>query len=327
MTEPAASLPPANVPAKHAWRAYAPAYDGEPDTPEISFRELWSDPEKGMTFADFLDVINPLQHIPVVSTIYRMVTGDTISNGARMAGDVLFGGPTSLIASGITAAFEETTGNSVEGHIAALFGDDQSAPETTPELVASAAQPPAAAVPKPPADGGQRSMSPVAESPSAEALFRARRPAMNRAVPPTAGGETLTPGPVRTIPVPAPAVDRPPGAADIAKSAAADERTAERQRIAETLARARSQQAALLLASVAPASGAGTDDADDKDAAKQQTGAAAPTPAAASPHPGDPFRSHPFMLPPGASPEMISRAMEQALEKYHRGLQARGAGR
>ena len=30
-------------------------------------------------FADVLDIINPLQHIPVVSTLYRSLTGDTIA--------------------------------------------------------------------------------------------------------------------------------------------------------------------------------------------------------------------------------------------------------
>src|ERR1700722_4577543 len=31
------------------------------------------------TFADFLDAINPLQHIPVVSSVYRQATGETIN--------------------------------------------------------------------------------------------------------------------------------------------------------------------------------------------------------------------------------------------------------
>ncbi|MDP6473864.1 MAG: hypothetical protein QF894_03030 [Alphaproteobacteria bacterium] len=32
----------------------------------------------GFGFDDFLDLINPLQHIPIISTIYREITGDTI---------------------------------------------------------------------------------------------------------------------------------------------------------------------------------------------------------------------------------------------------------
>ena len=43
--------------------------------------------DDGFTFLDFLDIINPLQHIPVVSTIYRDLTGDTLDYGSRVAGE------------------------------------------------------------------------------------------------------------------------------------------------------------------------------------------------------------------------------------------------
>ena len=65
------------------------------------------------SFADILDVINPLQHIPVVSTLYREMTGDTLSAGARIAGGALFGGPLGLFASIIDAAIEEETGGDI----------------------------------------------------------------------------------------------------------------------------------------------------------------------------------------------------------------------
>src|SRR3546814_6236130 len=45
-----------------------------------------------LTFGDFLDIINPLQHIPLVSTLYRAITGDEISPHARILGATLFGG-------------------------------------------------------------------------------------------------------------------------------------------------------------------------------------------------------------------------------------------
>ncbi len=38
------------------------------------------------TFDDFIDVINPLQHLPIVSTLYRALTGDEISPQARAVG-------------------------------------------------------------------------------------------------------------------------------------------------------------------------------------------------------------------------------------------------
>ncbi|MFT5394891.1 MAG: hypothetical protein ACI85N_000070 [Gammaproteobacteria bacterium] len=49
--------------------------------------------EDEFSFGDFLDIINPLQHIPVISTIYRKITGDIIAPSMQIAGDALFGGP------------------------------------------------------------------------------------------------------------------------------------------------------------------------------------------------------------------------------------------
>lgn len=45
------------------------------------------------TLEDVVDVINPLQHIPVVSSLYRAATGDAISSVANVVGSTLFGGP------------------------------------------------------------------------------------------------------------------------------------------------------------------------------------------------------------------------------------------
>ena len=53
--------------------------------------------DSGLGFGDLLDVINPLQHLPVVGTIYRALTGDTMSEAARMAGGALYGGPFGII--------------------------------------------------------------------------------------------------------------------------------------------------------------------------------------------------------------------------------------
>ena len=47
----------------------------------------------GLNFRDVLDLINPLQHIPIVGNIYRNLTGDIAAPGIRIAGGALFGGP------------------------------------------------------------------------------------------------------------------------------------------------------------------------------------------------------------------------------------------
>ena len=54
-------------------------------------------------FGEIFDTLNPLQHIPVVSNIYRAITGDGISSFANIAGGALFGGP---VGAGVAAASE-----------------------------------------------------------------------------------------------------------------------------------------------------------------------------------------------------------------------------
>tara|TARA_R110000868_G_scaffold121270_2_gene321723 strand:- start:3655 stop:4545 length:891 start_codon:yes stop_codon:yes gene_type:complete len=91
---------------------------GHPETDKVSF-------------ADLIDTVNPLQHIPLVSTLYRDVTGDKISAQARMAGGALYGGPIGFVTSMVDSAINAVTGNDLGGHVfATLFGTDE-APETT----------------------------------------------------------------------------------------------------------------------------------------------------------------------------------------------------
>ena len=81
------------------------------------------------SFADLLDIINPLQHIPVVSTLYRAITGDKIGVPEKIAGDTLYGGMTGLFASLADTAFQEITGKNVGDTVLAfLTGDDTDAP-------------------------------------------------------------------------------------------------------------------------------------------------------------------------------------------------------
>ena len=43
--------------------------------------------EDGLSFKDFLDILNPLQHIPLVNTIYRKATGDRPGALSRIIGE------------------------------------------------------------------------------------------------------------------------------------------------------------------------------------------------------------------------------------------------
>jgi hypothetical protein len=85
--------------------------------------------DEGLGFGDLVDALNPLQHLPGVSSVYRHVTGDDISLPARLAGGLLFGGPVGLLGSAAMAAFESLTGDDPLGHVASLVGGtDKDAP-------------------------------------------------------------------------------------------------------------------------------------------------------------------------------------------------------
>src|SRR5258708_13862275 len=59
--------------------AYIPYLNGQytQPAPDDGKPHLWG--QKGFQFHDLLDAINPLQHLPVISTVYRWITGNTIA--------------------------------------------------------------------------------------------------------------------------------------------------------------------------------------------------------------------------------------------------------
>src|ERR1700749_822231 len=89
------------------------------------------DGDSGFSFHDLLDIVNPLQHIPVVSTLYRHLTGDTPKAFPKIAGDLLYGGVEGFVGSLADTVFEKVTGKSfgdtvlakVEGLFSPQTGD------------------------------------------------------------------------------------------------------------------------------------------------------------------------------------------------------------
>ncbi|MEA1649695.1 hypothetical protein UAJ10_11805 [Nitrospirillum sp. BR 11164] len=75
-----------------------------------------------MSFWDVVDIINPLQHIPVISTIYREITGDTIKAPAKILGGLLYGGPIGMALATGDAIIEEETGEDVGAHVMDALG-------------------------------------------------------------------------------------------------------------------------------------------------------------------------------------------------------------
>ncbi|HWY62776.1 MAG TPA: hypothetical protein VNW15_12820 [Rhizomicrobium sp.] len=94
--------------------------------------------EWDFSFHNLLSIINPLQHVPVIGTLYRALTGDTIGTPEKIAGDTLYGGLWGALASIADTAFEAITGKNVGDTVLALFSGKHSDP---PVAVASVAAP------------------------------------------------------------------------------------------------------------------------------------------------------------------------------------------
>src|SRR5690349_6687229 len=75
----------------------------------------------GFSFGDILDIVNPLQQLPVIGDIYRSLSGDTISTGARLAGGFLMGGPVGFMVAAINAGLEAATGGDMMEHMYAMI--------------------------------------------------------------------------------------------------------------------------------------------------------------------------------------------------------------
>ena len=103
-------------------------------SPAAAEGQFWG--SDGLSFEDVLDVVNPLQQLPGVSTIYREATDSTISTGARLLGGALLGGPLGFLAALVNTIAEQATGDDIGSNIyAMLVGDSPqegvSATETT----------------------------------------------------------------------------------------------------------------------------------------------------------------------------------------------------
>jgi hypothetical protein len=99
-----------------------------------------------MDFWDFVDIVNPLQHIPVVSSIYRELTGDTIKGVSRIVGDGLYGGVIGLVVGVGSAIIAETTGKDPGEHVLAMLtGSGDEAPAQAGNTAVADATPSTAA--------------------------------------------------------------------------------------------------------------------------------------------------------------------------------------
>lgn len=165
-----------------------------------------------LSFGDFLDIINPLQHVPIIGTIYRKLTGDEQSATANVMGGMLYGGPIGLIAAVISQQVKDSTGDEPLGHAYALL---DGSPTTTPPPAASklaSANPAAAPAAAPGAAPFKTSASepagksPAAPKDSAITLAQAAPPSSHRSdkkfAPPASSAQAQSSAPQPAIQAP-----------------------------------------------------------------------------------------------------------------------------
>jgi hypothetical protein len=110
-------------------------------------RQLFFGADGKFGWDDFLDVINPLQHIPIVAQIYRAVTGDQIDGAAELIGSLPFGplGVIGMMGTVADLAVKDTTGKDIGDNLEAMVfgtGQDKKNPDGTaadPAAMAEAA--------------------------------------------------------------------------------------------------------------------------------------------------------------------------------------------
>ena len=162
--------------APRNWEAPIPngvAENEPPDTGEVD-----------MSFWDFVDIINPLQHIPVVGSVYRELTGDSIKGVSRVIGGGLYGSIVGMVAAIGSAIVEDATGKDPGGHLIALFKDDESeTPAVQPTAVAQAPAVPTAPVPAAPAQAAPAQVAMAEPATAGDVLMPAAAPATAATAP------------------------------------------------------------------------------------------------------------------------------------------------
>jgi len=132
--------------------------------------------DNGFTFRDFLDMINPLHHIPVVGTLYRSITGDQLDPGAKIFGSTVLGGPIGAVASVIDVVIKHNTGKDMGEHTITMFTDkdsDGDAPRNTADVTTEASGIPAHIPVGTPLVTGKTRSAPVAAPPTHNREFSA----------------------------------------------------------------------------------------------------------------------------------------------------------
>jgi len=101
------------------------------DTLSYQSSQQSSSEEEQFGFADLVDMVNPLHHVPVVGHVYRELTGDEIKPISKIVGGAAFSGPLGVATALIdTVIIEETGQDMANNAIGMAFGSEDQAFET-----------------------------------------------------------------------------------------------------------------------------------------------------------------------------------------------------
>jgi hypothetical protein len=92
----------------------ANAYAGAPQTRKNS--------DEAFQFKDVIDIVNPLQHFPLIGTAYRNITGDELHPMSQIIGGAIYGGPIGAISGTANAITKVQTGKDIGDHALELAG-------------------------------------------------------------------------------------------------------------------------------------------------------------------------------------------------------------
>lgn len=82
------------------------------------------DEDESFGFGDLIDMVNPFQHVPLVNTAYREITGDEIKPIGKIMGGTLFGGPIGAASGLANVIIEEETGKDITGNALAMVNGE-----------------------------------------------------------------------------------------------------------------------------------------------------------------------------------------------------------
>ncbi len=107
-----------NTPKQKSFDDVLSSYSPLPEKVEITPNSN----DKKFGFLDIVDMVNPLQHIPIVNMAYRSITGDEIKPISKIIGGGIFGGAIGVASSIANVIIEEETGKDLIGNITSFNG-------------------------------------------------------------------------------------------------------------------------------------------------------------------------------------------------------------